>query len=109
LARRRTDGKRALAPFLGGLEDEAHRAVKPSLLSQQFGSSEQHGGVAVMAAGVHRARVLRPIVPRALFGDAQGVHVGPERDGPIAAAAFERANDTRAAHTFDDLVEAELP
>ena len=102
-------GERTLAPFLGGLEDEAHGAVESAFLGEQLCGPEQHGRVAVMAAGVHRAGILRTIALRTLFGDAQGIHVGPERDCPIAAAAFERADDARAAHALGDLVEAELP
>ena len=102
-------GERALAPFLGGLEDEADGAVEAAFLGEELRRAEQHGGVAVMAAGVHRAGILRAVVLRALFGDAQGIHVGPQRDGPVAAAAFERADDAGAAHAFGDLVEAELP
>ena len=102
-------GERALAPFLGGLEDEAHGAVETALLGEELGRPEQHGGVAVMAAGVHRAGVLRTVGLRSLFGDAQGVHVGPERNRSVAAAAFQRADDARAADALGHLVEAELP
>ena len=65
--------------------------------------------MAVVAAGVHRAGAPGAVVLRSLFVDAQGVHVGAERDGPIAAAAFERADDAGAAHALGDVVEAELP
>src|SRR5262245_58207138 len=49
------------------------------------------------------------IVLRALFGDAQGIHVGPERNRPVAAAAFERADNASATHALGNLVETELP
>lgn len=45
------------APFLGRLEDEAHGAVETALTCQQLCRAEQHGGVAVMAAGMHDARI----------------------------------------------------
>src|SRR5918993_755289 len=62
-----------------------------------------------MAAGMHRAWVLRTVLLRALFGDAQGIHVGPERNRPFAIAAFERADDAGSADALGHLVEAELP
>ena len=82
---------------------------KPPSSASSLGRPEQHGRVAVMAAGVHDAGILRAIGLVSLLGDAQGIHVRPERDRPIAAAAFQRADDARAADAFDDLVEAEFP
>ncbi len=43
--------------LLGGLEDEMHDAVEIARLGEIFGGAEQHGRVAVMAAGVHLAGV----------------------------------------------------
>ena len=39
--------------FLGGLEDQHHGAVEAAGFGQVTGRPQQHGGVAVMAAGVH--------------------------------------------------------
>ena len=97
-------GERALAPFLRRLEDEANGAVEPAFLSQDLRRTEQHRRVAVMAAGMHDARVLRAIGHVRLFGDAQGVHIGPKRDRPVAIAALQRADDARAANTFDNVI-----
>src|SRR5690606_11439515 len=46
-------GERAPAPFLGGLEDEAHGAVEAAFLGEKPRGAEERRGVAVMAAGVH--------------------------------------------------------
>ena len=101
--------ERTLAPFFRRLEDKAHGTVEPTFLGKEFCRSEQHSRVTVMAAGMHRAGILRAVVLRPLFGDAQGVHIGPERDGPVAAAAFERADDPGTTHAFGNFIEAELP
>ncbi len=45
----------AAAAFLGGLEDHHGGAVEVAGLGQVLGRAQQHGGVAVMAAGVHHA------------------------------------------------------
>ena len=48
---------RAGAAFFGRLEDQVHGAVEMAVLRQVMGGTEQHGRVAVVAAGVHLARV----------------------------------------------------
>ena len=45
----------AAAAFFGRLEDHGHRAGEIARLGEIFRGAEQHGGVAVMAAGVHLA------------------------------------------------------
>ena len=45
----------AAAAFLGRLEDDRDRAGEIARLGEIFGGAEQHGGVAVMAAGMHHA------------------------------------------------------
>ena len=47
----------AAAILLGGLEDEVDGAAEVARFGQILGGAEQHGGVAVMAAGVHPAGV----------------------------------------------------
>src|ERR1044072_2550241 len=44
---------RAATAFLGRLEDEVHGALEVALLAQHLGRTQQHGGVSVVAAGVH--------------------------------------------------------
>jgi hypothetical protein len=46
---------RAATAFLGRLEDQVQRAFKPCIKRNGFGRREQHGGVAIVAAGVHEA------------------------------------------------------
>ncbi len=48
---------RAAAAFLGGLEDQVDRALEIAIPRQVPGCGQQHGGVAVVAAGVHLAGV----------------------------------------------------
>ena len=53
---------RAAAAFLGRLEDEVHGALEVALLAQHLGGAQQHRGVAVMAAGMHAAGILRAVL-----------------------------------------------
>ena len=52
----------AAAALLGRLEDEVHGAVEVALLAQDLGGAQQHRRVAVMAAGMHAAVVLRAML-----------------------------------------------
>ena len=60
----------AAAAFFGRLEDDDRRAVEIARLGEVAGGAEQHGGVAVMAAGVHLARHGRGVGLAGLLGDA---------------------------------------
>ena len=72
----------AAQALLGRLEDEQGRAVEVAGLGEVARRAEQHGGVAVMAAGVHLARHRRAIGQVGLLLDRQGVHVGAQADAP---------------------------
>jgi hypothetical protein len=62
--------------FFGGLEDQVDGAGEAALSRQDMGGAQQHGHVAVVAAGVHDAVVLGPVGPRAALGQREAVHVG---------------------------------
>ncbi len=51
-------GLAALLALFRRLEDDRDRAVEIAGLGEILGGAQQHGGVAVMAAGVHLARHL---------------------------------------------------
>ena len=82
--------------LLGGLEDEVHGPVESAALGELAGRAQQHGHVAVVAAGVHGAGNLRAIGRLADLLHRQAVQVGPERDRPRPATAAQRAHDTGA-------------
>jgi hypothetical protein len=50
--------QRAAAAFFGRLEDQVQRAVERTLFGQVARRGQQHGRVAVVAAGVHHAGAL---------------------------------------------------
>ena len=60
----------AAAALLGRLEDEMHGAVEVARLGEVAGGAQQHRGVAVVAAGMHAARVLRAV------GEGVGSSIG---------------------------------
>ena len=96
------------APFFGGLEDEADCAVETAFAGQRPGGAEQHGGVAVMAAGMHDPGIARGMVVFRLFGDTQGVHIRAKGDGTVAAAVAQGGDDAGLADTLFDVFDAEL-
>jgi hypothetical protein len=87
--------------LLGGLEDEAHRAVEVPPLGQQPRGAQRHGHVAVVPAGMHAARIARGVgaalVRAHCLGDGQRIHVGPDADGAPAHAGLEAGHHARAA------------
>ena len=57
-----------------------------------FCRAEQHGGVAVVTAGVHGAGLGRFIGQIARFGNRQRVHIGPQGDGFARPLAGENSD-----------------
>ncbi len=77
---------RAAEPFLGGLEDQVHGAGEIRLGGEAARGTEQHGGMAVMAARVHLAVDHRAVRELVLLLQMQRVHVGAQRDRALARA-----------------------
>ena len=94
-ARRAADAV-VVAPFLGGLEEQAHLA-REAALAEQRGHAQQHSRVAVVAAGVHLARRLRGVGDGVLLQDRQRVHVGAHADHRAIAVA-QVGHHARLAH-----------
>jgi hypothetical protein len=80
--------------FFGRLEHQVHRAAEVARARQLLRRAQQHGGVAVVAAGMHHAGVAAGVGLAGGFGDGQGVHVGAH--GHAARARAPRAQ--RAHH-----------
>ena len=78
--------------LLRRLEDEIDGAVEVLGLGQVFGGAQQHGGVAVMATGVHLPRDGRGVAEFVGLVDVERVHVGAQADGASAAAGLQHAN-----------------
>ena len=104
---------RAGVAFLGRLEAEDQRPVEGARLGEMPRRAEQHGRVAVVAAGVHpsgRARRRSPAPVASGIGSAsmsarkQHALVGVRRR---AARAVQQAEDAGLADALDHLVEAE--
>lgn len=60
-------------------------------------SAQQHGGVAVMAAGMHLAGELRFIGPVGNFRHGQRIHVGAKTDAAGAVAHLQSTDHAGAA------------
>ncbi len=67
--------------FLGGLEDEADGCGEGWLVGEDGCGSEEDGGVAIVAAGVHDVGGLGGKGEIGLFVDGECVDVGAEGDG----------------------------
>ena len=106
-------GLRAGAALLGRLEDHHRGAGEIARLGEVFGGSQQHRGVAVVAAGVHLAGHRRLIRQAGLLLERQRIHVGAQPHHLAAGlatglAAADDADDAGAADAGHHLVAAEI-
>ena len=61
-----------------------------------FGCSQQHGGMSIVAAGMHQTRMATGMRQASRFLNRQRVHVSPQAQLAGATAAFELAHNTGA-------------
>ena len=87
------------AALLGRLEDQHDGAVELRMQGQVPRRSQQHRRVAVVAAGMHSARVTAGVVETVVLFHRQRIHVGAQADGALALAPLKNANNACAPHT----------
>src|SRR3546814_11899371 len=63
-------------PFLGWLEYNVHHAIEVAMLRQVTRRSQQHGGMAIMATGMHFPSMLTGLFEGVHFLHGQGIHIG---------------------------------
>ncbi|MNS20533.1 hypothetical protein D3C72_522720 [compost metagenome] len=85
--------------LLGRLEDQCQRAVELPGRRQVARGAKQHGGMPVMAAGVHAALVLAAVRGAGSLVDGQRVHVGAQAQAAWAAAIAQYADHAGLADT----------
>ena len=73
------------------------RAVEAALVREVLRRSEQHGGVAVVAARVHLAGDGAGVGQAGVLVDGQGVHVGAQAEAALAVAQLELPDHPGAA------------
>jgi hypothetical protein len=89
---------RAALALLARLEQEPHPpGQRAAAVGQHAGGADQHRGVGVVAAGVHRPVDLGPVVQVGVVGHGQRVHVGPQQDRRAGPGAVEVGHDRRLA------------
>ncbi|KAG1445493.1 hypothetical protein G6F57_017548 [Rhizopus arrhizus] len=89
----------AAQAFFGGLEDQVERAVEFAVPGQVVRRRQQHGRVAIVAAGMHDAFVAAGVVQTRGFLDRQGVHVGAQPQALAAVAAAQLPDHASTAQT----------
>ena len=99
----------AAAAFFGGLENGVHRAVKVAVLGQVLRSGQQHGGVAVVAASVHLARVAAGMGEGVELLHGQGVDVGAQANAATAGTAIAPVDDAHHAGGAHAAVNRDAP
>ena len=98
-------GVGAAAPLLRRLEDHDRGAGEIRVLGEVARRTQQHRGVAVMAAGMHLAGIGRGMRHAGQLLQRQAVHVGAQADGalarPLAADHPADAGSADALGHFD--------
>ena len=92
---------RAATTLFGRLKDQVNRAVEITVFGQVLGGCQQHGGVAVVAAGVHLARRGAGVGELVELLHGQRVHVSTQPDAATASATVAPVDDAdhpRGAH-----------
>ena len=88
----------ALVALLTGLEHKLDPAVDlVPVVHQQLGGAEEHGGVGIVPAGVHRPGALAGEGLAGVLHQRQGVHIRPEQDH-LAVRVPVQHGDHAAAH-----------
>jgi hypothetical protein len=70
-----------------------HRAVEAPGLGEVLGGAEQHGGMPVVAAGMHAPGMLRAVGEFIQLVQVQRIHIGAQPDRPVAGANLQGADD----------------
>ena len=78
----------ALAVFLGRLEDKHRPAIELAIPSQMLCSTQEHGRMPVMPAGMHYPLMAGSMRERVLLNNRQGIHIGPQPYARRAIAAL---------------------
>lgn len=79
------------------LKHQLHGALQFALVvPEQSGGAQKHGGMHIVAAGVHIA-VVRLKGQVRFVTHPQGVHIGPEQDTFAGILSRDRGNDTALA------------
>ena len=94
--------------FLGRLEDHIGGAVEVARLGEIARRTEEHRRVAVVAAGVHAAFVLRAVLEAVPLVHRQAIHVGAQPDG-AAASLFLSRNHADDAGLRQSLMHLDAP
>ena len=74
---------RTTTALFGRLEDEVHSTVKVSVFSQVFSGGQQHGGMAVVAAGVHFAGMAAGMDESVELLHGQSIHVRAQANSAL--------------------------
>ena len=96
-------GATVLASLLRRLKNQVNSALEVFGFGQLLGRSQQHGGVAIMSAGMHGARMLAGIRFLGFFLNGQGVHVGAQCNA-LAFAIFQSGHQPMTAHIACHLI-----
>ena len=80
------------------LKNKMHHTIEVARLGQVLRRTQQHGGVAIMTAGMHASGVLRAVGKVIALFDRQRIHVGAQADGMHGLLAVTQGAGAQASH-----------
>ena len=89
--------ERPRQPFFSRLENSVHDAVKVAGSRQMTRRRQEHGGVPIVATGVHLAKHFAGPGFARSFINRQRIHVGAQANAPVAGARPQGAHHAGAA------------
>ena len=72
------------------------------MLGKVLSRCQKHGGVAIVSAGVHLARMLAGVRKAVVFLHGQSIHVGSQTNRAIRRACFDDTDHASSAHAAMD-------
>ena len=91
-------GQRAGAFFLCRLKNQSHGSRQVFLLGEKRRRAEQHGGVPIVAAGVHDTVMDRREIQAGVFLNRQRVRIGTQDDAGDSSAPWNVGDDSVAGN-----------
>ena len=97
------------AVFFGWLEQQRHAPGKAARFAQVFRGAQQHGDMAVMAAGMHLAGQGGTVVCAGDLINRQGIHIGAQANGGTRPLPVDDGHDAGRGDAFVEFIHPEFP
>ena len=99
----------AAPTFFSGLENQINGAIKITVLRKMLSSSQKHGGVPIVATGVHFAGDGTGVGKGVELAHGQSIHIGTQAHGPSTSTPVASLHNTHHARATQPTVDWDTP